>query len=169
MFTRTTCQVMRSFCLVQTKTPSNSPVTHLYCNTGHVPSPRLRLLPRIFLFACLIFLSSSDVPKPATSIIPVQSSLSPVKSHRSSANKCVSGDEPKNENLLHCREFEVNSCCDRQAASMVAQKIEAVYRTKYAACPACVHNLASLQCAVSCDPRQANFVVNPVIVQKGRR
>ena len=131
-----------------------------------------RLLTRSFLFACLIFLSSSaaPVPKSATSNIPVQSStLAPVTSHRSSTNKCISGEEPKNEKLQHCREYEGNSCCNRQTAFMVTQKIEAVYRTKYAACPACVHNLASLQCAVTCDPRQSNFVVKPVLVQKGRR
>ncbi len=78
----------------------------------------------------------------------------------SSLPTCLSGSLPTSPkpHLNYCRSFQSSSCCSRKQTSTIGQKIKVLYRQKYSACPACVHNLAGLQCNIACSPEQTTYI-----------
>ena len=58
--------------------------------------------------------------------------------------------------LGFCRQYAHSACCDAATAKLARTPFTAAH--PFASCPGCVHNLATLQCAVRCSPTQSRFV-----------
>jgi hypothetical protein len=86
-----------------------------------------------------------------------------IKVQDTSNQLCTNGKKPKQHSphLHNCRKFHLNSCCNREEANHVYSIVEKVYAAQYAVCPACLHNLAALQCSVACSPDQRDYVLSP--------
>ena len=49
-------------------------------------------------------------------------------------------------------------CCDHDNIKFLVDTLEGEMKKWFGRCPSCYHNIASLYCAISCDPNQADFV-----------
>ena len=58
--------------------------------------------------------------------------------------------------LPFCRQYANYACCD----AATAKGARALFTTAhpFASCPGCVHNLATLKCAIQCSPNQHRFI-----------
>lgn len=60
----------------------------------------------------------------------------------------------------HCPKFNLDQalCCDHDQIRHLVQVLNGDIREWFERCPSCYQNIASLYCAITCDPNQANYV-----------
>ena len=99
----------------------------------------------------------------STAATKAQAKTLPALTHLPQKNTCALNQMlPARPSPLlgSCRQFANYACCDAAVAKKARAPFTAAH--PFASCPGCVHNLATLQCAIQCSPIQSRFIVPAV-------